>query len=270
MGLQHVIIADIGLVNSLNSETTLVDGMSIVELISGYAAARFAPNRKGFVDTAARLSGGPYKNQLINNTVFEMPFVQWAGLVDFVLNNAETKDSAKHLIGTLNVGDSIKEELRYSSTGIKNVVDYAYGYKFAPNLNSIFVEGLNNKVINGDGSNSFDISLGRGMTGKTVVIGVKDIDFVDVGFGTGTTDSSGNATINVTLSSFTSGYVYPVSCNFWGTNDLPNVLNNDIRLNELVNFSSYNFIGTSAVIAVRKSLVIDEKEIAIDPLVDAS
>jgi len=252
-----------GFVSSINNETTLIDGLRVSELISNYAGVSFVANRSGFIDTAAKLSGGPYKNQLINDTIYEMPFIQWSGLVDFVLNNLASKDSAKYLINTLVVGDAIKEELAYSSTGIKNVVDYAYGYKFAPNINSIFTEGLNNKVIDGDGSNSFNLSMGKAMSGITVWVGIKDIDFVEVGSGSGVTDSSGDVTIPVVLSSFSEGFVYIKSAELWSKTAYSSTLNANINIAQLINFNSYNYIGTSAVIAAKKNTIVSGRSSAV-------
>jgi len=252
----------------LNSETTLIDGLSIVDLISNYAGVKFKANRSGIIDTAAKLSGGPYKKQLINNSIYEMPFIQWYGLVDFVINNVSSKDSAKFLVNTLVVGDAIKEELVYSETGIKNVVDYAYGFKFKANLNSPFVNGLNNYIIDGDGNNDFDLDFGVSLSGTTgITVSIVDEDFVEQASDVVTLDSNGRATASIVLSSFSQGYVYLKSGILWNKSDYSSTLVSSINLAQLVDFSSYNYIGTSAVIAAKKSSIVNSRNSAIAPYI---
>lgn len=245
------------LVSSLLSSDKRIDGVTLVDFISTYSNAILVADRT--ISSNIVNTRNSERQKFINPIEYTIPFEAWSKLVKFAIDNYTTSEGA-WIMSMLNIRGLFKESLLMVDKGPLNPLNYPYEFTLSPNMASVFTTGLHDyKIINGN--NNISVDLGVLFAGKTIVLGIKDIDFVTTITESIVLDSDGKGTFVVDLTGFSSGYVYLDSGVLWSKASYPSILVSNVNAAQLVGLHDYNYIGTSAIIDSKRTAINSARDL---------
>lgn len=221
---------------ALNTESSIVgDGLTAFDYISthsGVEGLRIVNDRSSLIEGACVASKDQTK---ASRTFFEMPFDKWVLLVEWALTNPSLSAAKAVLLFSLPIGmlkESAVSPFIDTTAGALKAVPF--GFRIMPNFSASITESLYNTTLVTSGANTFTFKTGTAMNGVEAGLRIYNKDYTINASGTGSV-SAGVASVSITTSSFTSGFIIPYTGVVFAAASYSSLLNADVTLAHLFN-----------------------------------